>query len=86
MELARRDKCDFIFFSTNRVYPVENLNSLNYSETSTRFQWGYNQKISSASSKGITEDFPIDNVRSLYGATKLSSELIIQEYSIKYYS
>ena len=84
LELARRDKCDFIFFSTSRVYPIEYLNSLNYIETATRFQWDDDQKLPSVSSKGISEDFPIDKVRSLYGATKLSSELIIQEYSSLY--
>jgi len=36
------------------------------------------------SSKGITRDFPIDGFRSLYGATKLSAELILKEYSMNY--
>ncbi len=32
------------------------------------------------SSNGISEKFPLGNHRSLYGATKLASELLIQEY------
>ena len=32
------------------------------------------------SSKGVSEDFPMNGVRSLYGATKYASELMIEEY------
>ncbi len=34
--------------------------------------------------KGFTEKLPLDGSRTLYGATKLASELIIQEYSEMY--
>jgi CDP-paratose 2-epimerase len=37
-----------------------------------------------ASLKGISEDFPLDGPRSLYGATKLCSELMLQEYQDMY--
>jgi len=33
---------------------------------------------------GIAESFPLDGARSLYGATKLASELIIEEYRAMY--
>jgi CDP-paratose 2-epimerase len=33
---------------------------------------------------GINEAFPLDGVRSLYGATKLASELLLQEYGAMY--
>ena len=29
---------------------------------------------------GISEDFPLDGARTLYGTTKLASELLIAEY------
>jgi CDP-paratose 2-epimerase len=34
--------------------------------------------------RGITHEFPLDGNRSLYGATKLSSELVLEEYSAMY--
>lgn len=37
-----------------------------------------------ASSAGITEEFPLDGARSLYGASKRASELVMQEYLAMY--
>jgi CDP-paratose 2-epimerase len=80
LELARQRKADFLFLSTSRVYPIETINSLAFSETQTRFELSDEQKIPGASSRGFSEDFPLAGVRSLYGATKLASELMIDEY------
>lgn len=80
LEYARKHKAVFIFLSTSRVYPIEYINSLSYKETASRFELLDNQSISGASSKGYSEIFPLDKSRSLYGTTKLASELIIQEY------
>jgi CDP-paratose 2-epimerase len=83
LELARQTQSDFLFLSTSRVYPIALLTRLNYTETETRFQLD-EQVISGASSEGIAEDFPLDGARSLYGSTKLSSELLITEYAAAY--
>ncbi len=80
LELARRSKSGLIFLSTSRVYPIASLNSLDYTETESRFELNDSQKIPGASSKGYTEEFPLTGARSLYGATKLASELLIEEY------
>lgn len=80
LEYARKNKAGFIFLSTSRVYPIEYINSLSYKETDSRFELLDEQSISSASSEGYNETFPLDRPRSLYGTTKLASELIIQEY------
>ena len=80
LELARKNKAAMIFLSTSRVYPYETINSLNYEETESRYELSDEQRVQGASNKGFTEKFPLDGPRSLYGATKLSSELIIQEY------
>ncbi len=80
LEYARKCGADFIFLSTSRVYPVKTINALNFIETSTRFELSDEQNIPGVSSKGYTEDFPLDGTRTLYGATKLASELIMQEY------
>lgn len=79
-EFARKNSSDVVFLSTSRVYPIQKLNDLLYEETGTRFVLKDNQKIGGASKNGIQETFPIEGVRSLYGTTKLSAELILQEY------
>lgn len=80
-ELARRHGSDLVFFSTSRVYPIGPLRQLNIREEETRFQLLDQQEISGASMRGVSEEFPIRGRRSLYGATKYSSEVILHEYS-----
>src|SRR5581483_10059 len=84
LELARRVKADFLFLSTSRVYPVARLNGLAFHENETRFVLSDTQSTAGASSHGISEDFPLDGARSLYGMTKLASELILTEYADAY--
>jgi CDP-paratose 2-epimerase len=76
-------KCgaSFIFLSTSRIYPIKAIEKLNFVEQDTRFGLSDDQAIPGVSSKGIAENFPLDGARSLYGATKLASELMIHEYN-----
>jgi len=80
LELARRHEAAVIFLSTSRVYPHGAVNALQYRENETRFDLDEHQCLAGASARGIAEDFPLDGPRSMYGATKLCSELILQEY------
>lgn len=80
LEFARTRRADFVFLSTSRVYPIGTLNELRYSEGETRFVLADEQPHAGASSRGIAEDFPLLGSRSLYGATKLASELFVEEY------
>ena len=84
LELARQTQADFIFLSTSRVYPIAHLSNLKFTETETRFQLLDEQSLPGVSSQGISEEFPLDGSRSLYGATKLASELLIAEYADAY--
>lgn len=84
LELVRQHKADIMFLSTSRVYPIEPINKLEYTETSTRFELAEKQSIHGASGNGIAEDFPLNKPRSLYGATKLMSELMLTEYADTY--
>ncbi len=84
LEYARQCKADFVYLSTSRVYPLKIINDLNFEESPTRFNLSDIQNIRGASSKGFTEKLPLKGSRTLYGATKLASELIIQEYSEMY--
>lgn len=83
-ELVRKNQADVIFLSTSRVYPIKKLNSLKFIEKATRFELSAKQKIPGVSQKGISEKFPLDGIRSLYGSTKLCAELILQEYLENY--
>lgn len=84
LEVARRHGAGMIFLSTSRVYPIAHLSALRLRETDTRFELEAVQPLSGVSAAGIREDFPLDGPRSLYGATKLASELIIAEYGAMY--
>jgi CDP-paratose 2-epimerase len=83
LELARLTKADFLFLSTSRVYPYSRLNSLHYSERETRYVLTP-QTVAGASEMGISEEFCLDGPRSLYGTTKLASELLLEEFSDAY--
>lgn len=80
LEFARKRAKTFIFLSTSRVYSLAPLNEINLLETPSRFEISKSQSYSGVSESGISESFPTHLPRSLYGATKLASELIVQEY------
>jgi len=83
-ELARKHKADVVFLSTSRVYPYDAINSLKVVEGKDRFQWDEGQSFKGWSLKGVDVDFPLEGRRSMYGATKLSSEYLLKEYSDMY--
>ena len=80
LELARRDGAFLVFLSTSRVYPVAPQVDLALEETETRFELAAEQAVPGVSPAGISEDFPLEGARTLYGATKLAAELLIEEY------
>ena len=80
LELARAKGADFIFLSTSRVYPYEKINSIPYHGAETRLVWDAKQNVPGWSTAGIDIDFSLDGAKTLYGATKLASELLITEY------
>jgi CDP-paratose 2-epimerase len=84
LEAARTRGAALIFLSTSRVYPMETINGLHYVEEATRFALAPEQRVPGVSAKGFSEDFPLTGARSLYGATKLASELLITEYRAMY--
>ncbi len=84
LELARRDDAQFIFLSTSRVYPIDPLLELRLRSEESRFELEEEQPVEGASQRGISERFPLAGARSIYGATKLSAELLITEYAAAY--
>lgn len=80
LELAAKHKAKFIFLSTSRVYPISFIEQINIEESKTRYTISNNQSLSGISVNGISENFPLTKARSVYGTTKLASELVIEEF------
>ncbi|MEA2379357.1 MAG: CDP-paratose 2-epimerase [Thermoleophilaceae bacterium] len=81
LELARRDGAQVIFLSTSRVYPYARLDQVAYRESETRFELEPAQEIPGITPAGVSESFPLEGARTLYGATKLAGELLVTEYA-----
>jgi CDP-paratose 2-epimerase len=81
LELARRDAAQVVFLSTSRVYPFTTLDRAAYREEPTRFEIEPDQDIPGLSTEGVSELFPLEGPRTLYGATKLAAELLVAEYA-----
>ncbi len=84
LEEARKHKADVIFISTSRVYPYDRINGIGTQEEETRFVWKDDQNVPGWSRNGIAEGFLLEGPRSIYGASKLCSEYIMQEYISMY--
>lgn len=84
LELARRRGAYMVFLSTSRVYPLAALQSLRLEETDTRFELTDGQPLQGAGPDGISEAFPLQGARTLYGTTKLAAEMLIAEYRDAY--
>lgn len=80
-----RTRCPrMIFISTSRVYSVPALAGLRTREIETRFELTAEQEVTGVSEFGVSESFPTTGPRSLYGATKLAAEMLIEEYRHAY--
>ena len=81
LDLARRHAAQLVFLSTSRVYPVAALGAVSYRDEGTRFALLDDQALAGVSAAGISEAFPLEGARTLYGATKLAVELLVAEYA-----
>lgn len=85
LEFARKNADRLVFLSTSRVYSIEDLRTIPTRETDSRFEIDDRMRsIAGLSTRGISETFATHRARSLYGATKLASEILIQEYAETY--
>lgn len=84
LEKARRHGARVVFLSTSRVYPIGPINRIAVVEEPTRWTIAPDQPQHGASRDGVSEAFTLDGVRTLYGATKLASELLLAEYAAMY--
>jgi CDP-paratose 2-epimerase len=84
LNYAVRNKAAFIFLSTSRVYSIDELNRISFSENNTRFILNNKKQIQGLSEKGIKENFSTNGYKSFYGASKFCSENFIEEYARSY--
>ena len=85
LEYLRRHGGDLLFLSTSRVYPIGALRDLPFERRGDRFDLSAPARGDGWTAEaGISEAFPLAGSRSLYGATKLASELLIEEYRSMY--
>ena len=81
LELARQQRCQLIFLSSSRIYPLAALRAAALDETATRFELSEEQTEPGISAAGVSESMPLPGARTLYGTTKLAAELLIAEYA-----
>lgn len=100
LEAARRWNAALLFISTSRVFPVEALRAIPLRATEDRFEVvaeagalnadlrsptsDLRSPISGCSPAGISEVFPLEGWRTLYGSTKLASEIMAREYAAQF--
>jgi CDP-paratose 2-epimerase len=81
LEYARRHGTAVVFLSTSRVYSMPALRGLPLRVEGDRFELPAGEAGRGWCERGIAEDFPTTAPRSLYGTTKLASELLVEEYN-----
>jgi CDP-paratose 2-epimerase len=84
LEAVRRCGAALVFLSTSRVYPIAGLRALPLNVAGKRLAIGEGASGPGWSASGIGMEFPMTGSRSIYGATKLASELMIEEYGAMY--
>jgi CDP-paratose 2-epimerase len=81
LEKCKRDNAGFIMLSTSRVYSIAALNDVPLQTNKESYSIASAKKFPIGfSEKGVAEDFSTVSPISLYGATKLTSEVLAMEY------
>jgi CDP-paratose 2-epimerase len=81
LELCKRHKAGFILLSTSRVYSIPVLAGLPILEKDGAFALDSSKPLpKGVTAQGVNEDFSTRPPLSLYGASKLASELLALEY------
>ena len=81
LEHCKHSGSGLILLSTSRVYSATQLAKLPVDEADDRFIIDDSNEYIGVSAKGINETFPTTPPLSLYGSSKLASEIIILEYA-----
>jgi CDP-paratose 2-epimerase len=82
LELARSWNSGFLMLSTSRVYSIHQLAALSVEVKGERFEpRAKKSKIVGFSTRGVAEEFSVAPPLSLYGSSKLASEVLACEYA-----
>ncbi|MGN7613515.1 NAD-dependent epimerase/dehydratase family protein [Magnetococcales bacterium HHB-1] len=85
LEHLRKLGGKMIFLSTSRVYPIAALQALPLKPKQKRLVLEPESTPEGCCAEhGIAENFTLEGIRSLYGTTKLSAEMLISEYATMY--
>ncbi|MGB8841824.1 MAG: NAD-dependent epimerase/dehydratase family protein [Aliidongia sp.] len=85
LELARRGAAALLFVSTSRVYPFDRIGALPLATEGDRFVLDRHAALPpGVTVDGVTTEFALPGRRTLYGASKLAAELIVQEFADVY--
>ena len=81
LEYCKRNKAGFILLSTSRVYSIAPLVSLPLTVSNEAYHPRFGScSVAGLSGEGVAENFSTTPPLSLYGATKLASEILALEY------
>ena len=82
LEFCRRHTSGFVMLSTSRIYSLAELSNLQLQTTNNAYVPLLSGKLPiGLSANGISEEFPSTPPISIYGATKLASEVLALEYA-----
>jgi CDP-paratose 2-epimerase len=84
LELCKRQSSGFILLSTSRVYSINSLSKIDVHVEDGAYVPLVDSTMHGLSNLGIGESFTTQAPVSLYGAAKLSSEVLALEYSYAY--
>jgi CDP-paratose 2-epimerase len=86
LEYCRENKAGLVLLSTNRVYSIRDLAALPMLERDNAFVLEDSGTLpGGVSAAGVAEGFPVRPPVSLYGATKLASEIMALEYGLTFH-
>jgi CDP-paratose 2-epimerase len=81
LELCKRHHSGLIILSTSRVYSLERLSALGMTLEGSAFTPRFDETSEPGlSTRGVSEAFSTEPPLSLYGSSKLASELLAREY------
>ncbi len=80
LEYCRRHNAAFILLSTSRVYSVEGMSAVPVKVQGQRLVPDVDPGVRGLSVRGFSEDFSTSPPLSLYGSSKLASEVLALEY------
>jgi len=82
LEYCKRTAAGLVLLSTSRVYSIAPLINLSVGVENEAYRPQLDShKVIGLSSEGVAENFPTKPPISLYGATKLASEVLVLEYA-----